>query len=83
MAFEKFFPCVPDYMDWENWIGNVIIYYGQKNIEMTSEENWKIGAQNIVNSEAFAVYPVPNVDSYDNWQDWANEVTLIINGKSH
>lgn len=69
-------------MEWENWVGNVIMYYGQKNIETSSEDQWQLAAQNLVNSESFAVYPIPSPSTYDNWQDWAREFTEIINGPS-
>jgi hypothetical protein len=80
--FQQFFPCLPDYMSWEEWTGNVIIYYGQKNIEFSPEENWKDGAMNIVLSETFGAYPVPNPDTFETWQDWARAFTEIINGPS-
>jgi hypothetical protein len=82
MSFQQFFPCLPDYMTWDDWNGNLAIYYGQKNIEFASEENWQEGAFNILNSEAFAVYPIPDPSTYGTWQDWAREFTEIINGPS-
>lgn len=81
--FQPFFPCLPDYSTWEDWLGNVIIYYGQHNIMTTSELDWKDGAHHIAQSESFGAYPVPSPDVYENWQDWAKEFTEIINGPSH
>jgi hypothetical protein len=83
MAFQQFFPCIPEYMSWEDWMGNVFVYYGQKNIEVTPEEDWQVAAMNLVNSESFGVYPVPSPYNFDNWQDWAKQFTEIINGPSH
>jgi hypothetical protein len=80
LRFQKFFPVLPDYMSWDDWNGNLAIYYGQKNIKFSPEENWREGAMNIVNLESFSSYPVPNPDLYGTWQDWAREFTLIING---
>lgn len=80
--FQSFFPCLPDYMSWEDWNGELAIYYGQKNIEFSPEETWKDGAMNIVLSETFGTYPVPNPDTYSTWQEWAMEFTTIINGPS-
>ena len=80
--FQSFFPCLPNYMSWEDWNGNLAIYYGQKNIEFSPEEDWRYGAMNIVQSETFGRYPVPNPDTYETWQDWALEFTAIINGPS-
>ena len=83
MSFPQFqnnFPCVPDYMSWEDWNGNLAIYYGQRNIEFAPEESWRDGAMNIVQSPIFNRYPVPTPDTFETWQDWAREFTLIING---
>ena len=81
--FQQFFPCLPDYMDWDTWNGNLLIYYGQRNIQMAPEDNWREGAMNIVQSPVFSRYPVPTPETYETWQDWAREVTTIVNGKSH
>ena len=67
-------------MSWEDWNGNLLMYYGQRNIEIASEENWKEGAMNIVQSPVFSRYPVPTPDTYDTWQDWAYEFANIVNG---
>ena len=80
--FQQFFPCLPDYMDWEAWNGNLAIYYGQKNIKFADEENWKEGAYDILKSQTFNTYPVPLPDTYETWQEWANEFTTVINGPS-
>jgi hypothetical protein len=81
--FQQFFPCVPTLMSWEEWNGNLAIYYGQTNIMMSPEENWKAAAQNIAESQSFNVYPIPSPDKYDNWQDWALDFTELINGPTH
>jgi hypothetical protein len=79
--FQSFFPVTPETMTWENWNDELVIYYGQKNIVISPEETWKDAAMNIVQSQTFSRYPVPNPDNYDTWQDWANEFTTIINGR--
>lgn len=80
--FQRFFPCVPDYMSWEDWVGNVIIYYGQHNLMVSPEIDWRSGAAFIAQSETFGNYPVPAPTAYDNWQDWARDFTETINGPS-
>jgi len=80
--FQGFFPCIPDYMSWSDWNGNLAIYYGQKNINFSNEEDWREGVHDILKSESFSVYPVPLPDTYATWQDWAKEFTEIINGTS-
>ena len=82
-ATQPFFPYVPDYMTWEDWTGNMIIHYGQQNIMLSSEDNWQEGAQNMARIETFGAYPVPSPERFENWQDWAREFTLIINGRSY
>jgi hypothetical protein len=81
--FQQFFPVLPDYMTWEDWNGNLLIYYGQRNIETASELNWREGAYNIVQSPVFGRYPVPDPKTFETWQDWAREFTTIINGPSY
>jgi hypothetical protein len=70
-------------MDWESWNGNFIIYYGQENITYHPEIEWQLMAKNVAQSPTFASYPIPDPDDFDNWQDWAFEVTTIINGPSY
>lgn len=81
--FQQFFPVLPDYMTWEDWNGNLLIYYGQRNIEVDSELDWRAGAYNIVQSPIFGRYPVPDPSTFETWQDWAREFTEIINGPSY
>jgi hypothetical protein len=80
---QQFFPFVPELSSWEDWNGNFIIYYGKLNIPHTSEENWKDTASLIASTFTFSAFPIPDPDTFENWQDWANEVSLSINGKSH
>jgi len=82
-SIQQFFPFVPDGMEWEDWNGNFIMYYGEENISYNIEKNWQNTAKNIAQSSTFSVYPIPDPDIFENWQDWAREVTLIINGPSH
>ena len=82
MAFQQFFPCIPDYMSWEDWNGNLAIYYGREPLMYGSEENWREVAHEIGLLATFAAYPVPSPDTFETWQDWAREFTTIINGPS-
>jgi hypothetical protein len=80
---QQFFPFSSELSTWEEWNGNFIIYYGQLNIPYHSEENWKDTASVIASTFTFSAFPIPSPETYNKWQDWANEVSLIINGKSH
>jgi hypothetical protein len=82
MAFQPFFPFTPNGMSWEDWNGNLIMFYGQEPVAYNSEENWKETARGVAQLTTFEVYPVPSPDVYENWQDWALEFTEIINGTS-
>ena len=80
--FEQFFPFIPEGSDWETWNGNLLIFYGQEPIPYHNEDNWRETAFNVAQLASFANYPVPSPETYENWQDWASEFTLIINGPS-
>ncbi len=80
MALESFFPFNPSYSTWEDWNGNLIMFYGEEPIPALPETEWKSVANNVAQLPTFLNYPVPSPDLYQNWQDWANEFTEIING---
>lgn len=82
-SVQKFFPITPDYMTWEDFSGNLAIYYGREPVMFATEENWRDGAENIASMSTFSAYPVESPDRFENWQDWARAFTEIINGPSH
>jgi len=82
-SIEPFFPFNPYFMDWESWNGNFVIYYGQENITYYPENEWQMMANNLAQTPTFASYPVPGPEGFETWQDWAAEVTTIINGPSY
>lgn len=76
------FPFLPQYTTWEDWNGNLIMYYGQELIPYTTEDQWQSTAKSVSQSPTFSAYPVPDPDQYDHWEDWVNQFVLIINGPS-
>ena len=80
-VFQSFFPFNHEYSSWENYNGNLIIYYAAEGIPYTDEENWRLTAKNVTQIAKFAGYIVPDPDLFQYWQDWAKEFTLIVNGK--
>jgi len=82
MAFQRFFPFIPTNMSWEDWNGNLAMYYSEELIPYNDEENWLETARNVAQLPTFSVYPVPDPTLFKEWQDWASEFTLIINGPS-
>lgn len=82
MAFQQFFPFLPDNMTWQDWNGNLLMYFSQEPIPYTEEADWRMTAKNVAQLPTFLVYPIPDPDKFDNWQDWTKEFTLILNGPS-
>lgn len=82
MSTQQFFPCVPAYMDWNSWNGNLIMYFPEEPIPYATEDSWQGVAKSVSQLPTFSSYPVPDPSLYANWQSWANEFTLIINGPS-
>lgn len=80
MAFQDVFPFLPQYMTWEEWNGNLLIFYSQEPIPCYPEADWKLVASNVAQLPTFMVYPVPDPEKFNNWQDWVTEFTLIVNG---
>lgn len=77
---EQSFPFGVDYMTWESWNGNFIQWFGEQPIPFNEEINWRETAAVIASLPQFAPYPLPMPDIFVNWQDWASEVTNILNG---
>jgi hypothetical protein len=50
---------------------------------MLPEAEWKQVALSVGQLATFINYPVPDPEMYDNWQDWANEFSQIINGPTN
>lgn len=83
MAIQTFFPFIPAGSDWQTWNGNLVMFYSEELIPYVIDElEWKFVAKNVSQLPTFISYPVPDPDLYENWQDWASEFTLIINGPS-
>lgn len=76
----QYFPFVPEYLSWEEWNGNLIMYFGEDPIPYMNEANWKTVAANVTQLPDFEVFPIPSPDTYSDWRDWAKEFALIING---
>jgi hypothetical protein len=82
MAQQTFFPVGTTNISWENWNGNLILYFGTEPIPYLPEDEWKITAKNVSQLPRFEVYPIPDPDLFETWQDWAQQFTLILNGPS-
>jgi hypothetical protein len=80
-SIPKFFPYVPHYSSWENFNGNLVMSYGAEPITISTEDKWYETANSLTQTPAFSSYLVPDPSLYSNWQDWASEFVLIVNGK--
>lgn len=83
LSLQRHFPFLPDYMSWEDWNGNLAIYFGQLNIPFTDETDWQTTAKVIAGDTAMSSFPVPHPDGYADWQQWAKDFTEIVNGQSY
>ena len=71
----------PD-MDWADWNGAILMWYGEQPLPYIEDElDWKELASSMAGSAFFAPYGIPTPDDYDDWRQWAAEVTALINGK--
>jgi hypothetical protein len=77
---QKVFPFIPQHTDWQTFNGNLIMYYGQEAIPIAHEDDWHLTANSINQSASFSTYGIPDSDKFDNWEDWANNFALLING---
>jgi hypothetical protein len=83
MSLQTFFPFIPEGSDWQTWNGNLIMFFSEEPIPYVEDDTqWRMVAKNVSQLPTFEVYPVPDPDLYQNWQPWASEFTLIINGPS-
>jgi hypothetical protein len=80
--FNVFLPSIPEYMSWDDWNGTFVIYYGQEPLPILPEDQWREAADQIAALPTFTAYPVPESGRFSTWQEWAREVTTIINGPS-
>jgi hypothetical protein len=79
---QQFFPFSPDYSTWEDWNGNILHYFGEQPIPVLPEDRWQEVAKSIISTPFFGVYAIPDPLSYETWQEWAEQFTLVLNGPS-
>ena len=77
---QQFFPFLPDYSSWDEFNGNLVLFYSQTHIPFAPEDEWQKVAREIAQSAAFQPYGTPDPQTYNSWQDWANEFANLVNG---
>jgi len=80
--FQQFFPFGSAYSTWEDWNGNLLTFYSQEPIPYAEEDKWKDVARNVISLPTFSVYGIPDPDLVDDWQEWVEAFSLIVNGPS-
>ena len=83
LPIQDFFPFSPEYSTWEDYNGNLVVFFASEPIGVNSEENWKNTVADMVNLPRFMNYPIPDPNTYENWQDWANNFSQVLNGPSY
>lgn len=71
---------LPTDMEWDNWNGNLLHYYGEEPIPYVDEDNWKTTANFLAGLATFSNYLVPDADTYDDWREWAKDFIESVNG---
>lgn len=82
-SIQPFFVFSPDFMSWEDWNGNLLIYYSELAFPYNTEENWRETALAIASNPAMAAYPAPSPEQYEDWHTWAKDLTEIVNGQTY
>ena len=71
---------LPTDMEWNNWNGNLLHYYGEEPIPYVSEDEWQVVADYLAGLATFANYLIPDSATYSDWRDWANDFIESVNG---
>ena len=82
MSIQQFFPFTPDYMSWDDWNGNMVIFFEEEAIPVNDEENWKKTVAGMTALPTFQAYPIPDPELFEDWRAWADEFTTVLNGPS-
>jgi hypothetical protein len=71
---------LPDYSSWEDWNGNLLHYFGEQQFPFLPEEQWLDVAMAVTVNPVFDKYAIPNPETFEKWQDWANGLIAAVNG---
>jgi len=82
VALQDFFPFSPDYMSWDDWNGNLVIFFEEEAVPVNPEESWQQTAAAINQMPRFLSYALPDPTGFASWQDWADAFTALVNGPS-
>lgn len=71
---------LPDYSSWEDWNGNLLHYFSEQQFPFLPEDQWREVAQSVTVNPVFDKYAIPNPETVETWQEWANGLIAAING---
>lgn len=70
----------PDYSSWNDWNGNLIHYFAEQQFPDLPEEDWKAVANAVTTNPVFDKFAVPSPFLFEDWREWARELTTAVNG---
>jgi len=71
---------LPEYSTWEDWNGNLLHYFGEQQFPFLPEDQWREVAYAVNFNPIFDRYSIPNPESLETWQEWANLLITAVNG---
>lgn len=71
---------LPDYSKWDDWNGNLILYFAEQQFPVLPEAEWKTVANAVTVNPVFDKFAVPSPTIYEDWREWARELTAAVNG---
>ena len=77
------FPVSPDYITWDDYVGELQVYYSEEPFVIESEANWRETTDSLASTPTFSAYALPSGDSFATWQEWGRNFTAVVNGKTH
>lgn len=73
-------PFLPENSTWEDWNGNVILYFGEEPLPYLPEDEWRNFGKAFISLPTFTSFALPNPDEFINWKDWAQAIVVAVNG---
>lgn len=71
---------LPDYSTWNDWNGNLILYFAEQQFPDLPEAQWKAVANAVTTNPVFDKFAVPSPELFEDWREWARELTTAVNG---
>lgn len=70
----------PRFHTFDSWASLMCELYATQQLEIpTPQTDWKVWGNGIRAIDVFANEAIPMTDSFNNWQDWAQELVNAVN----